>query len=99
MAEYRIEVTEEAKTDLSFYTAFERKIITAEIRVQLIHQPLVETKNREPLRDNPLASWELRVGNYRVFYEVDEPAQMVTLVSVGHKEHNTLLIRGEEGRI
>ncbi len=68
MAEYRIEVTEEAKTDLSFYPAFERKIITAEIRVQLIHQPLVETKNRKPLRDNPLASWELRVGNYRVFY-------------------------------
>ena len=69
MATYRIEVTEEAKTDLSHYTAFERKLIVSGIREQLADQPLIETKNRKPLRDNPIASWELRIGKYRVFYE------------------------------
>ncbi|MBM4259737.1 MAG: type II toxin-antitoxin system RelE/ParE family toxin [Deltaproteobacteria bacterium] len=96
MASYRIEVTEEAKGDLAYYTAFERKIIVAGIREQLTHQPHEETKNRKPLRDNPLAPWELRVGKYRVFYEVNETASTVSVVSVGHKEHNVLLIQGKE---
>ncbi len=96
MANFQIDVTEEAKGDLSYYTAFERKIMVSEIREQLTHQPHVETKNRKPLRDNPVASWELRVGKYRVFYEVDETARTVSVVSVGHKEHNVLWIRGKE---
>jgi mRNA-degrading endonuclease RelE of RelBE toxin-antitoxin system len=96
MASYQIEVTEEAKGDLFYYTAFERKIIVSGIREQLTHQPHVETKNRKPLRDNPLASWELRVGKYRIFYEVDDTASTVSVVSVGHKGHNVLLIRGKE---
>ena len=68
MATYRIEVTEEAKTDHSHYAAFERKLIVSGIREQLTDQPLIETKNRKLLRDNPIASWELRIGKYRVFY-------------------------------
>lgn len=99
MAEYRIEVTEEAKSDLYYYTAFERKIVTNEIRVQLIQQPLIETKNKKKLRDNPIAPWELRSGKYRIFYEVDETSRKVAIVAVGHKEHNVLLIRGKEVKI
>jgi mRNA-degrading endonuclease RelE of RelBE toxin-antitoxin system len=96
MAGYRIEVTEEAKTDFSHYTAFERKLIVSQIREQLSEQPNVETKNRKLLRDNPISSWELRVGKFRVFYEVDEAGQIVVIVSVGHKDHNVLVIRGKE---
>ena len=99
MASYRIEFTEDAKVDLSHYTAFERKLIVSEIRDQLTHQPLNETKNRKSLRDNPIASWELRIGKFRVFYEVNEPAELVGIVSVGHKVHNVLLIRGNEVRL
>jgi mRNA-degrading endonuclease RelE of RelBE toxin-antitoxin system len=99
MAKYQIEVTEEAKTDLNYYSVFERKIITSGIRVQLEHEPSLETKNRKLLRDNPISSWELRVGKYRVFYEVNEAAQNVTVVAVGHREHNVLLVRGKEVQI
>ncbi len=35
MAAYQIEFTEDAKTDLSFYTAFERRRITSESRLSL----------------------------------------------------------------
>jgi mRNA-degrading endonuclease RelE of RelBE toxin-antitoxin system len=38
----------------------------------------------------------MRVGSYRVFYDVDEDASKVLVKSVGWKEHNKLLIRGEE---
>lgn len=96
MARYRIEVTEEARDDLRYYTANERKIITSEVRIQLSDQPLSATKNRKSLRENPIATWELRVGKFRVFYDVDESKRVVAVVSVGHKEHDVLLIRGKE---
>jgi hypothetical protein len=47
MAEFLIEITGDAKEDLSYYLAFEKKIIVSEIRAQLTHEPLVETKNRK----------------------------------------------------
>ncbi len=99
MANYRIDVTDEAKSDLTHYTAFERKLVVSQIREQLTHEPSVETRNRKSLRDNPISTWELRIGKYRVFYEVDEAPPSVRVVSVGHKEHNMLLIRGKEVRI
>ena len=99
MAEYQIEVTDDAKADLYHYTAFERKIITEEIRNQISQQPLIETRNRKKLRDNPIASWELRSNKYRIFYEVNETSRKVTIVAIGHKEHNILLIKGKEVKI
>jgi mRNA-degrading endonuclease RelE of RelBE toxin-antitoxin system len=99
MAEFKVEFSDEAKLDLFYYSASERKIVTSGIRNQLLHQPLVPTRNRKLLRVNPVASWELRIGEFRVFYEVDEGALTVTVVAVGHKEHNVLLVRGQEVRL
>jgi mRNA-degrading endonuclease RelE of RelBE toxin-antitoxin system len=99
MVAFVIEVTEEAKDDLDFYPAAERKTLASDIRDQLSYQPLVETRNRKQLRDNPLARWELRSGKFRIFYEVNESARSVAIVSVGHKEHNKLFIRGKEVKI
>jgi len=96
MAVYRLALTEEAKADLSYYTAFERTIMAAAMRAQLTDSPAVETRNRKRLRDNPVARWELRSGHYRILYEVDETARQVTIVAVGHKDHNRLFIRGQE---
>ena len=96
MAVYHLAVTEEAKADLSYYTAFERKIMAAAMRAQLTDSPVVETRNRKRLCDNPIARWELRSGHYRIFYEVDEAARQVTIMAVGHKDHNKLFIRGQE---
>jgi mRNA-degrading endonuclease RelE of RelBE toxin-antitoxin system len=94
MARYQVEVTEEAKVDLSSYNAYEEKTIADAVRAQLTDQPTVATRNRKQLRDNPIGQWELRIDKFRVFYEVQEDTQMVTVVAVGHKEHATLFIRG-----
>ena len=96
MAVYHIAVTEEAKADLSYYTAFQRKTMVAAMRAQLTGSLAAETRNQKRLRDNPVARWELRSGHYRIFYEVDETAGQVTIVAVGHKDHNRLFIRGQE---
>jgi len=48
-----------------------------QIEVQLTYRPDVETRNRKRLRPNPLAPWELRIGEIRVFYDVNADAVSV----------------------
>jgi mRNA interferase RelE/StbE len=59
--------------------------------------PLKETPNRKALRPNPLASWELRIGNLRVFYEPEivETVKKIRILAVGRKEGNKLFIGKE----
>jgi mRNA-degrading endonuclease RelE of RelBE toxin-antitoxin system len=63
---------------------------------QLRHEPTVEARNRKPMRPNPLAPWELRIGNLRVYYDVeDEPESIVQIRAVGIKERNRVRIGRE----
>lgn len=63
---------------------------------QLPHEPTVETRNRKPMRPNPLAPWELRIGELRVYYDVDEePERVVSVLAIGVKERNRVRIAGE----
>ena len=41
------------------------------------------------MRPNPLAPWELRIGNLRVYFEVEqEPETRVIILAIGVKERN-----------
>lgn len=96
---YTIEFTEEAKRDLAYFTAHERKNILHKVREQLSHEPDMPTRNRKPLRDNPVAPWELRIGHYRVFYQIERDVVTVGVVAVGRKRHNALYIRGKQVKL
>ena len=62
----------------------------------MVNQPNVETKNRKPMRPNPVAPWELRIGSLRVYYDVEEhPESKVVVAAVGVKERNRVRIGGE----
>ncbi len=64
---------------------------------QLTHASAVETRNRKPMRPNPLAPWELRIGDLRVYYDVEEGDEPVVHIrAVGIKEHNVVRIGGKE---
>jgi len=78
-------------------TAGERSRALYAIERQLSYEPLFETRNRKPLRPNPIAPWELRIGKIRVFYEVipGDPG-VVRIVAVGKKERNIVRIAGKE---
>ena len=96
IATFSVAFTEKALGHLESFRRFERNIILDAIKAQLPHQPLQETQNRKLLRANPLADWELRVQDFRVFYEVDPENHVVRIIAIGHKQHNTLFIGGEE---
>jgi hypothetical protein len=49
------------------------------------------------MRLNLLAPWELRIGDLRVYYDVEEqPEPKVLVLAVGIKDRNRLLIGGKE---
>jgi mRNA-degrading endonuclease RelE of RelBE toxin-antitoxin system len=77
-------------------TARDRNILLEAIEEQLTHQPEVPTQRRKLMRENPLANWELRVGEYRVFYRVVSDQDFVMIVAIGVKSHNVLRIEGKE---
>ena len=64
------------------------------VEKNLMHEPLRETRNRKRLRNNPFASHELRVGNLRIFYWVEE--ERVQIEAIGLKIRNKLWIGEEE---
>lgn len=91
-----LEFTESALDDLSYYRKYEQTLIVDQTEIQLSYQPTTETRNRKPLERNDLADWELRVGTYRVFYDVDPAQASVKIKAIGHKEHDRLFIGGKE---
>jgi mRNA-degrading endonuclease RelE of RelBE toxin-antitoxin system len=93
---YTIEYSPEAEEHLRRLTARQRKTVLDTVERQLLNQPNIETKNRKPMRPNPLAPWELRIGSLRVYYDVDDrPESKVIVVAVGVKERNRVRIGGE----
>ena len=77
--------------DLTRVRVHDRRRILDAIEIQLSYQPTVATRNRKILVDltpaweaNP-PIWELRVGSYRVFYDVDEGQNEVYVRAVREK--------------
>lgn len=78
-------------------TARQRSTVFQAIERQLSNEPTRETRNRKPLRPNPVAPWELRVGALKIFYDViNTPPSVVRVLAVGIKDRAALRIGGEE---
>ncbi|HSN89027.1 MAG TPA: hypothetical protein VL025_19845, partial [Thermoanaerobaculia bacterium] len=94
---YRIEYSPETIGHLKGLTAGQRTTVLDAVDEQLAHQPTVETRNRKPMRPNPLALWELRIGELRVYYDVDDkPHPTVYIRAVGIKDRNRVRIGNQE---
>jgi mRNA-degrading endonuclease RelE of RelBE toxin-antitoxin system len=92
---FAVEFAESVSRQLMSLTRAERVRVLDAVERQLLHEPLRETRNRKPLRPNPIAPWELRVGPMRVFYEV-APGRVVRVLAVGKKARNVLRIGNRE---
>jgi mRNA-degrading endonuclease RelE of RelBE toxin-antitoxin system len=92
---YKIEFTDSAEEDLRYFKKYEQILILDEADRQLLWEPSKETRNRKRLEPNDLSVWELRIGEYRLFYNVDESDKTVKVKAVGWKRHNQLFIQGK----
>lgn len=94
---YTIEYSPETLGHFRVLTARQRVTVLDAVDVQLAYEPAVETRNRKPMRPNPLAPWELRIGDLRVYYDVEEvPEPKVYIRAIGIKERNRVWIAGKE---
>ncbi len=93
---FEIEFTPEAIEDMRLLPKNERRVVLRGIESQFRHQPLRETRNRKRLRPNQVAEWELRVGKFRVFFDVDPEGKQVKVEAVGYKTGSRLFIHGKE---
>lgn len=85
---FTIDIDEDALRELAEVKAFHRKKIADEIDKQLEHQADAPSRNRKMLKAASAGSgpmWELRVGEYRVIYEINQDKSKVTVQAVRHK--------------
>jgi mRNA-degrading endonuclease RelE of RelBE toxin-antitoxin system len=89
---YEIVVHELAVEELESLRAFDQRRILGEIREQLDYQPATATRRRKclidltPSFDHELPVWELRVGPFRVFYDVQENERRVHIRAIRRKD-------------
>ena len=90
-ARFEIVVSEGVKEDLKVVRAYDRHIILDAIETQLLYTPMIETKQRKLLHnlvppfDAIPPIWQLRVGSFRVFYDVQKTEHRVYIRAIRRK--------------
>jgi mRNA-degrading endonuclease RelE of RelBE toxin-antitoxin system len=91
MTGFAIQIVDLAADELRNTRPYDRQRILDEVHSQLASQPTAPTRNRKlldaavPDFEHVPPVWEMRVGDYRVFYDVDEAAGVVTIRAARRK--------------
>ena len=85
MSDYRIFETEEFQKQLARVTPSQRKVV--EKKLSAYAYPQLRTApyygpNIRKLRGYAPETWRYRIGNYRVFYCVDEEDRIVSILTI-----------------
>jgi mRNA-degrading endonuclease RelE of RelBE toxin-antitoxin system len=88
---YSVAIADSALEEIGDLRAFDGRRILDAIEEQLTHDPTVETRHRKmlPGLEPPFEAvppvWELSVGEFRVFYDVNEDEKRVKVRAVRRK--------------
>jgi mRNA-degrading endonuclease RelE of RelBE toxin-antitoxin system len=95
MCVFEIRFAEGVEEDLRNIRIYYRNQILDAIEKQLAHEPDTRTRNRKLLENlippwqTVAPIWELRVGEYRVFYDVSAAESVVYVRAVRRKRRGT----------
>jgi mRNA-degrading endonuclease RelE of RelBE toxin-antitoxin system len=94
---WRVELKESVLDDLRWFGKKDARQLLKAALQRLEEDPQAETRQMKTLRPNPVAGRELRLfGKYRVLFQVDGQARVVTIMLVGEKRGEALLVQGKE---
>ena len=88
---YVIRFARDVVRDLRKFSAYRQTILLEAIGTHLSHEPTALTRNRKLLVNlippwNAVPPiWELRVGEYRIFYDVLEEKRIVSIRAIRRK--------------
>ena len=80
---YSIQYLDSVKEDISGLSKDNKKMIQKAIEKKLMLNPIEFGK---PLQYSLKGLRQLRVGDYRVIFQIDEVAQIVLVVKIGHRK-------------
>lgn len=92
---FAIELAAEALLELQRLRATDQRRVVDAVEKQLAHEPTKATRRRKlligilPPWEQVRPVWQLRVGDFRVFYDVDADARVVVVRSVRRKGRET----------
>src|SRR5437879_3535985 len=93
---FEIEYSPDALSQLEALRRFDQARVASGIETRLRHEPLVPSRHRKLMRSKIISTWELRIADFRVYYDVDESAEMVFIRAIGIKLRDRVFIGGEE---
>ena len=83
---FRVVVHPEAVRELNAISVFHRRTILSVVRKVLAEQPTLERRSRvKRMRGEFYPPYRLRVGDFRVYYDVDERRSEVLVLHVWEK--------------
>src|SRR5712692_8689307 len=92
---WTVTLKESVIQDLRWFGRKDGRLLLNTAVERLTANPLAETRHLKTLRPNPVAQRELRLfGKYRVLFNVNRPRQRVTIVLVGEKRGDALIVQG-----
>jgi len=94
---FDIDYSTEAERDIEWFDRGAQVLIREAVERQLRFEPTQANRNRKPHRRTRAipADWELRVGPFRIFYDVDTTDATVGIVDIGYKPRETLYVAGK----
>jgi len=82
---YAIELSRESESDMDALYRSDRKLLHRIIRkMASLEESPYEGK---PLVGNHKGEFSLRVGNYRIVYEVDSSSHILYILTIKHRSH------------
>jgi mRNA-degrading endonuclease RelE of RelBE toxin-antitoxin system len=83
---YEIVFTRAAEDDLKQLTTFDRNTILDAIEQHLSHQPAMESRSRiKKLIQPAISEYRLRVGDFRVYYDIEPDETRVVILHIWEK--------------
>ena|SRR6266542_1751279 len=91
-----IEYSPDALAHLGALRKFDQVRIVSEIEEQLRHEPLMPSRRRKQMQSNLISTWELRIGDFHAYYDVDDVQPVVLIRAIGLKVRDRVFVGGEE---
>jgi mRNA-degrading endonuclease RelE of RelBE toxin-antitoxin system len=95
---YDILISKGAEQDLKEMRAFDRSKVFEAMDEHLPHEPTKESRSGiKKLTQPAISQYRLRVGDYRVYYDVEEDEHFVSVIQVYEKGRSITPKKGEGG--
>ena len=96
---FRIELVDDAKATLRRLRAVDRAKVLDRIERHLTDEPTAQSRSRiKRLRTGTYPPYRLRIDDIRVYYDVDEAAQLVVVLGIVPKSESASWLAGSTGQ-